>query len=227
MIAAIFSCEHATCAVPEAHRELFRGAEERVTSVEGWDPGALNLAQGFAMKFRTPLVHGDVTRLLIDLEQDGDARWSSLSAGLPEATRLKLIDRHERPYRQMLQQRIEEDLRRHSALMHVRVRTVAEETGQILLEVPKGSVLAAEIAGAWRGRLAAAGLDVRLWDDVEGPSLTDHLAGEYPAERYAPIGLKVAQSFFLEGKPLRWETVKKNLLDSLTAVLAAHALNAQ
>jgi hypothetical protein len=140
---------------------------------------------------------------------------------------LKLIDRHERPYRQMLQQRIEEDLRRHSAVMHVRVRTVAEETGQIFLEVPKGSVLGSEIAGAWRGRLAAAGLDVRLRDDVEGPSLTDHLAGEYPAGRYAPIGLKVSQSFFLEGKPLRWETVKKNLLESLTAVVAAHALNAQ
>jgi hypothetical protein len=27
--------------------------------------------------------------------------------------------------------------------------------------------------------------------------------------------LEVSQNFFLEGKPLRWETIKKILLDSL------------
>ena len=67
MTAFLFSCDHATCAVPEPYREIFRGSEEVVASTEGWEPGSLNLAQGFAMKFRTPLVHGDVTRLLIDL----------------------------------------------------------------------------------------------------------------------------------------------------------------
>ena len=74
MTAFLFSCEHATCAVPEAYRELFHGAEDAVHSTEGWEPGSLNLAQAFSMKFRTPLVHGDVTRLLIDLEKDSDER---------------------------------------------------------------------------------------------------------------------------------------------------------
>ena len=68
MTALLFSCENATCAVPEAFRELFRGSEDSVTSSRGWEPGSLNLAQAFAMKFRTPLVHGDVTRLLLDFE---------------------------------------------------------------------------------------------------------------------------------------------------------------
>jgi predicted N-formylglutamate amidohydrolase len=57
MIAYLISCDHATCAVPEPYREIFRGSEEVVSSKEGWEPGALNLAQGFAMKFSTPLVH--------------------------------------------------------------------------------------------------------------------------------------------------------------------------
>lgn len=226
MIASLFSCEYATCAVPEAYREVVRGAEDRVASPEGWDPGALNLGQGFAMKFRTPLVHGDVTRLLIDFERDGDARWSSLSGKLPEAVRAKLIDRHERPYRLTLSQRIAEDLRRHDAVVHVRVRTVFGEGEGVSLETGVGAALAEGIARAWRGRLVAGGVDVRQLTEVRGPDLADQLAKTYGVERYAAVGLKVSQSFFLEGRPLRWDTVKKLLLESLAAVLAEHPLNA-
>jgi hypothetical protein len=45
------------------------------------------------------------------------------------------------------------------------------------------------------------------------------LAGSFPTTRYAQVKLSVSQSYFLEGRPLRWETVKKVLLESL--VLAA------
>ena len=110
MISYLFSCDNATCAVPEAYRELFLDSEEIVESGEGWEPGSLNLAQAFAMKFRTPLVHGDVTRLLIDFGKDGDERWSRFSMQLPEATRIKIAERHEKPYRLQIGQRIAEDL---------------------------------------------------------------------------------------------------------------------
>lgn len=226
MIAALFSCDYATCAVPEAYREVFRGFEDRVASADGWDPGALNLAQGFAMKFRTPLVHGDVTRLLIDFARDGDARWSSFSGKLAEGVRAKLEDRHERPYRQMLRQRIEEDLRRHPAVLHLRVRTLAGEDGRVVLETGAGADLAEGIARAWRGRLVSAGVDVRQVGGVAGTDLAAVLAAQFGVERYAAVGLGVSQSFFLEGRPLRWDTVKKVILESLTAVVAEHPLSA-
>jgi hypothetical protein len=148
MTAFLISCENATCAVPEAYREIFRDFEDDVASTEGWEPGALNLAQGFAMKNRTPLVHGDVTRLLIDLEKDGDERWSRFSLKLPEATRVKVAERHEKPYRMMLNQRIGEDLRRHAAVLHLMVHTDATTDGRVTLETPKGGVLAEKIAAA-------------------------------------------------------------------------------
>ncbi len=215
MTAYLFSCENATCAVPEAHRELFRGSEEIVTSTEGWEPGALNLAQGFAMRFRTPLVHADVTRLLIDFTQDGDARWSRFSSQLPDATRAKLVDRHERQYRLTLNQRIAEDLRRNDVVLHVMVHTDPNLNGVVLLETPPGAVLAEKIAAAWRALLVAADIDVRQVGGVPAEPLAETFGKQYPAERYAQIRLAVAQGFFLEGKPLKWETVKKVLLDSL------------
>ena len=218
MTAFLFSCDHATCAVPEAYREIFRGSEEIVGSTEGWEPGALNLAQGFAMKFRTPLVHADVTRLLIDFQQDGDARWSRFSLKLPEATRVKVADRHERPYRTMLNQRIAEDLRRHDALLHVMIHTDSGTDGLVMLETPPGAELAEKFASAWRSRLVAADVDVRQVRGAELHPLGATLTAKFPASQYAQVKLSVSQTFFLEGRPWRWETVKKLLLESLVAV---------
>lgn len=218
MIAFLFSCDYATCAVPEAYREIFRGSEEIVSSTEGWEPGSLNLAQGFAMKFRTPLVHGDVTRLLIDFRNDGDARWSPFSLKLPEATRVKVADRHERPYRLSLNQRIAEDLRRHEALLHVMIHTDAETDGMVMLETPPDADLAEKFAAAWRNRLAAADLDVRHVRGVISGPLAASLTAAYPSGHYAQIRLGVSQTFFLEGRPWRWETLKRLLLDSLALV---------
>ncbi len=218
MTAFLFSCDNATCAVPEQFREIFRGSEDVVASSEGWEPGSLNLAQGFAMKFRTPLVHGDVTRLLIDFGRDGDERWSRFSLKLPEATRVKVADRHERPYRQMLSQRITEDLRRHFAMVHVMIHTDASTDGLVMLETPPDGELAEQVARVWRSQLAAADLDVRHVSGVEGSALAKALAKEFPADRYAQIRLGVSQTFFLEGRPWRWETLKKLLLDSLSRI---------
>jgi hypothetical protein len=220
MTALLFSCENATCAVPEAYREIFRGSEEVLTSQRGWEPGSLNLAQGFAMKFRTPLVHGDVTRLLMDFEKDGDDRWSEFSLKLPETTRVKVVDRHERPYRLALNQRITEDLRRHDMLLHVMVHTDSTTDGLVMLETPAGGLLAEKFAKAWRAHLAAAEVDVRHVSASGSTPLGVSLTEAFPANRYAQIRLSVSQTFFLEGRPWRWETLKKLLLESLARVTA-------
>ena len=210
MTALLFSCENATCAVPEAYREIFRGSEEVVASAEGWEPGSLNLAQAFSMKFRTPLVHGDVTRLLIALEKDGDERWSRFSMELPEATRLKVADRHERPFRTALVQRIEVGTFRLEGL----------PDGRVTLETPEGASLAEKFATSWRARLLTEDLDVRYSRNAESQALGKTLSGEFPAARYARIQLTVSQSFFLQGLPWRWETLKKLLLESLSQTMA-------
>lgn len=220
MTAYVFSCEHATCAVPEAYREIFRDDEDVLTSCEGWEPGSLNLAQGFAMRFRTPLVHGDATRLLIDLEKDGDERWSRFSLKLPEATRQKIVERHEKPYRALLFQRIGEDLRRHEAVLHVMVHTDAETEGRVTLETPVGGMLAEKIAAAWRHRLNSDELDTRHFRNSDCLALGEALSREFPAGHYAQIRLKVSQSFFLEGRPMKWEPLKKQLLDTLALAVA-------
>lgn len=215
MTAYLISCENATCAVPEAYRDIFRGHEEVLTSSEGWEPGSLNLAQGFAMKLRTPLVHGDVTRLLMDFENDGEDRWSRFSLTLPEATRAKIVDRHARPYLTMLRQRISEDLRRYQSVLHLLVHTHAEPDGRVRMETSKGASLAEKVATAWGTGLKGRDLDAVHVSNATPTPLAAGLSSTYPADQYAQIRLSVSQSFFLDGRPLRWETLKKLLLETL------------
>ena len=67
-------------------------------------------------------------------------------------------------------------------------------------------------------RLVAADLDVRQVKGVAINALGAALSEAFPADRYAQVKLSVSQTFFLEGRPWRWETLKKLLLESLVAV---------
>ena len=121
----ILSCEPATCAIPEWHKELFRGYEEVVTSTEGWAPGSLNLAQAFATKLRTLLAHGDITRLLIDFsKRPGDPeRFSRFGTKLTDDHKRRLDERHHLAHIKLLKHRIEEEIRKEGKAIHLSFRT--------------------------------------------------------------------------------------------------------
>ncbi len=213
MTSILITCTNATCAVPEAHRELFKGSEDLVTSAEGWEPGALNLAQGLAMKFSTPLIHGDVTRLLIDLEQDGEKRWSKISAKLPEATREKLVTRLEKKFRSVIEARLAEDFKRHDAVIHLLIHTAPLADGKILFEYI-GSPRAGEIAKTAAGLLPGE-VDASADPLMEKSPFVRWLIESFPSEKYGIIRLTVSHSFFLRSVPMRWETMKKSLIQAL------------
>ncbi len=194
-----------------------------LSSPEGWEPGALNLAQGLAIKFRTQSIYGDVTRLLMDLGKDGDARWSRFSKKLPEARRAKLEERHEKPYRLMLNDRIADALQRHAKVIHLMIHTDAKSSGKIVFETPPDSPFAESFAKAWREKLVAAGFDAQHQPGALPSPLGAALIKAFPAGKYAQIRLSVSQSFFLENRPTRWDLLKKQLIDSLSSLMVRQA----
>ena len=216
MPSILITCTNATCAIPEAQRELFKGSEELVTSAEGWEPGALNLAQGLAMKFSTPLIHGDVTRLLIDLEQDGENRWSKISSKLPEQTRNKLIERQEDKFRHAIEARYAEDSKRNDAVIHLLVHTGPIGDGIITLE-HAGSPLAEKIASTAAKLLPSNEVDASSLPLAEKTPYVRWLLDTFGAGNYGIIRITVSHSFFLRSVPMRWETIKKSLIHALTS----------
>lgn len=214
MTSFLITCNHATCAVPEAFRELFKGSEDLVSSVEGWEPGALNLAQGLAMKLSTPLIHGDVTRLLINLDEAGDKRWSKISATLPAPTRVKLVDRHEKKFRTAIDIRLTEDLKRHDNVVHLIIQTAPIADGKIEFEYI-GSNYVGNVSNAAIQKLPTEDVDSSSIPLMEKTPFITWMLEQYPSEKYGIIRITVSQSYFLKSLPMRWELIKKAIIQAI------------
>jgi predicted N-formylglutamate amidohydrolase len=230
MIPLLISCEHATCAVPDANRELFRNEEELLTSPDGWDPGALNLAQALAMKFRTQLVHGEITKLLIDLHATHEnRRWSRFGKLLTDAQRARMAERHLATYMAALHQRVTDETKRSGKILHISVHTFPSNEAVSLIEAhvalgydPTNEV-ASGVARRWAKAFRACAPDLSMEMNPAAPlvdlGVTTVLASQHRGSGYGGLVLEVAQTFFLEGKPWRWDKLKKALLDSLVPAL--------
>ncbi len=229
MIPVIFSCEHATCAVPDAFKEVLSHEHERITSPEGWDLGALNLAQALAMKFRTPLVHCEITRLILDcyLQEGNEARWSDCSMKLNEAQREKLHERQFLPHLSSLRQRITNELERNPSVLHVSVHTFDPDLHPNLhlsLLYSEGRVGESTLALNWLRAMQERLLGLQITgNEVFYPEQTktilDTLRKERSSAEYQGIELQVSNRLFLDNKPMRWESLKNGLFESLRLVL--------
>lgn len=229
MIPLVVSCEHATCTVPDAFKQLLLGDEERITSPEGWDPGALNLAQAMAMKFRTPLVHCEVSRLIIDchLQETESNRWSSCSMKLTEQQREKLHERQLIPHLSGIRQRVASELARNPSVLHVSVHTFdpVDHPGlHMALLHSEGRAAEAALAQQWLQVLQQKFPDFEIRTNEafypeHTKTILDTLRKERSSAEYQAIELQVSQQFFLDGKPMRWDQCKTQLIDSLRTIL--------
>jgi predicted N-formylglutamate amidohydrolase len=226
MLPLIFSCEHATCFIPEAFKDSLKNDMELITSPLGWDLGSLNLAQAFSMKFRIQLIYVEISRLLIDcyLHEKEESRWSDLSAKLSENQREKL---HERQYALLmtgLKQRINTILERNPQAVHISIHTfcpkLTQQNCDISLLFSEAREPESTYARHWIENLKNLNSELRITENgsfypTRKETILDNLREQYSADQYLGIELQVSQSFFLEGKPMKWEAVKKLLFDSM------------
>lgn len=103
----VFTCEHASAAVPERYAGLGLGPAALADHV-AWDIGAAALARRLAAAFAAPLVESAFSRLLIDCNRDlGDHDLIVAEShgvvvpgnhGLDAAERAHRVERFHRPY---------------------------------------------------------------------------------------------------------------------------------
>ena len=211
----LFSCENATYAVPAELARLFSGEDELLSSAEGWAPGALNLAQAFSMRFRTPLVDSETSKLLVNVEDSKDVCWSRFSESLDDFDKRKLLERYWQPYRKQLHKRILGDIERHGTVIHVMVHSCSNRREHIELHIPERAKVAHTLSLSWLEAIQRDGLRSAMHTGKLVTDLSCELADAYDPACYAQIRLIVHQDFFLMGTPWRWDTIKKHLLDSL------------
>ncbi|MGB0514550.1 MAG: N-formylglutamate amidohydrolase, partial [Wenzhouxiangellaceae bacterium] len=96
----LITAEHASNAVPPRWRALFADQPALLESHRGWDPGSTELANALAARLDAPLMQGQITRLLVDLNRSANhpRRFSEFSRGLPEDQRRRLIGDYWQPH---------------------------------------------------------------------------------------------------------------------------------
>lgn len=68
----VLVCDHASNRIPEAYGTLGLTPQQRLMHI-AWDPGALAVAMRLTEALDAPLVHANVSRLIIDCNRDIDA----------------------------------------------------------------------------------------------------------------------------------------------------------
>ncbi len=218
MAILIPTCETAVSTVPEWHKASFKGSEDRLASQAGWSPGALNLAQGIAMKHHTPLIHAEMTRLLIDLTRHprDDERWSSVSKSLTPEQRQKLDERQKKVYLDAIEQRARDGIARGETIVHLSVDT-QPDMGETWLRFLYDSSRVAETdwVKQWSSNLRELFPEIRI-DEQSAPtrSLSGYLRSTF-GDGLLSICVVANQALFLEGRPVRWDLFKKKFTTSL------------
>lgn len=106
----LITAEHASRAVPAQYAGLFAGQESVLESHRAWDPGTAELAEELAVALNAPLLAGEVTRLLVDLNRSsGHPRHFSefarkLSLEQRQQLAVRYWQRHWDDYRRHIEQ---------------------------------------------------------------------------------------------------------------------------
>jgi predicted N-formylglutamate amidohydrolase len=117
----LVTCEHATCAIPEAWSPHFGADEATLRSHLGWDPGALELAQGLASALGAPLFTATWSRLLVDANRSPEHPrfFSKYTRGWPAERRDALVRATYAPFREAVSGAIRTQLERGRQVLHL------------------------------------------------------------------------------------------------------------
>jgi predicted N-formylglutamate amidohydrolase len=208
-LALLLTCEHGGNRIPPAYQSLFRGRRRLLESHRGYDRGALAAARAMAGRLDAPLIHAEVSRLLVDLNRSPRHRalFSEATRGLPGATRADILARHYWPHRLEVERWIGRRIDAGRTVIHVAVHSFTpvlngerRRAGIGLLYDPARPVEAA-LCAAWKAALkAAAGscgrAAVRRNYPYKGVSdgLTRHLRARFAPGRYAGVELELNQA---------------------------------
>ncbi len=124
MIKVLLTCEHGGNAIPPEYNFLFNGKEELLNTHEGYDIGALELFQELR-NIADIGFYAETTRLLIDLNRSINHKklFSSVTRALPEAEKQKIIKAHYTPYRNQVEQLVEDFISAGRSVLHISVHS--------------------------------------------------------------------------------------------------------
>jgi predicted N-formylglutamate amidohydrolase len=233
-LALVLTCEHASNRVPAAYAQALSGASHLLNTHRAFDPGALDFARYCAGQLSAPLIAGQATRLLIDLNRSADqpGLWSRWSTALTTSQQRDLLRKVYMPYREATQVALKRALGAHrsppQAVLHLSVHSFTpllrgqRRSMQVAFLFDPQRPLEVALARRWRSELLR--LEPRLKLAFNRPykgtadGHTTALRRVFPPKRYAGLELEINQALPRRGGP-RWQRLQRHLAESLARAL--------
>lgn len=106
----LITAEHASNVVPSEWAGCFSGLSDVLQTHRAWDAGSSELSDQLATQLSAPLLQGQATRLLVDLNRSiGHPRlFSEFSQSLPNSERNHLVQRLHAPHWQAFRETVDQ-----------------------------------------------------------------------------------------------------------------------
>lgn len=154
----IITCEHATHVIPEKYENFYLDHDKVLLAHEGWDMGALQIAEAMAGKSDF-FYFANHSRLLIDLNRSlhHPNVFSSVSKLLTLEHKEEIIDQHYLPYRSKIEENVARFISTHASVLHLSVHSFTPELN--------GKVREAEIGLLYDAKRAEEKYFCAIWHD--------------------------------------------------------------
>jgi len=121
----LFTCEHAVNDIPPEFGAYFLPHQDVLNTHRGIDFGALTIAQHLSKAFSLPLYAATISRLLIEHNRSLGHRssFSEFSINLSQDEKERLIQTYYLPYRQSVQQYIQENIDAGFQVCHLSIHS--------------------------------------------------------------------------------------------------------
>lgn len=220
----IFTCEHASNSLPPNFKG--RIPERLLHSHAGYDLGAVTLAKKLARAFNAPLLSGEVSRLIVDLNRSSHHRGViSHYVAASSEERLHLLTKYHAPFRAQTLALIRAMLNKGRPVLHISVHSFTRKlsgirrTADIGLLYDPSRKLEKDTALRWQSNLQAKGQLVRRNYPYRGTSdgHTTALRKVFGPTQYRGIELEVCNDKLCKGENV--QELHRTIVASLSLTL--------
>ena len=125
----VITCEHGGNEIPAAYAPYFDKAAQLLQSHRGFDPGALDLFHLLSKELADFSLFSQTSRLLVELNRSlhHPQLFSTFTKGSPAAIKKEIIASYYLPYREMVEEKVQEYLGEGVQVIHLSIHSFTPE----------------------------------------------------------------------------------------------------
>jgi len=232
----VITCEHGGNWIPKPYRELFQDSQAILATHQGFDSGALSMANTLATEFSAPLVASTISRLLVDLNRSiGHPRLHhEVIRNTSTSVRQRIVRDYYQPYRGQVEKLVRQAIIAHGRVIHLSSHSFTPELNGKTRKAdigllynparPKESVLCKH----WQAAFKTCAPDLIIRRNYpyagKGDGLTSWFRRQLTDNAYVGIELEINQKHIFNTEQ-DWFALRKTIIEALRMALASCSTN--